>query len=169
VQENGFLSIGKIVGIHGLCGNLKVHSYAESLSVFKPNSWICVDTKDNHRHRYAIEEVKPHGRSVLLSLKGVSTHDLAQALVGAELFIEKANLPKLEKGEYYWFDLIGLAVFTLDDKYLGRVEAVIPTEGNDIFVVMDGKQETLIPALASVVLDMNFQDKIIRVQLPEGL
>jgi len=169
VQDDGFLSVGKIVGVHGLCGNLKVYSYTESLSVFKPNSRICIETKDNQRRWFTIEEAKSLRQGVLLSIKGISTRDLAQQLVGSELFVEKANLPTLEDGEYYWFDILGLSVFTVENEYIGQVKAVIPTKGNDIFVVKHGKQETLIPALASVVLEVNFQDKTMRVKLPEGL
>jgi 16S rRNA processing protein RimM len=169
VQDDGFLSVGRIVGVHGLCGNLKVHSYAESLSVFKPNSRIFVETKDSQGHWFAIEEAKPFRRGVLLSLKGLSTRDLAQPLVGGELFIERANLPILADGEYYWFDIIGLSVFTAENEYIGQVETVIPTQGNDIFVVRNGKRETLIPALASVVQEVNLHNKTMRINLPEGL
>jgi 16S rRNA processing protein RimM len=169
VQDDGFLFIGKIVGVHGLGGNLRVNSYAESPSIYKPNSRIFLKRKDNQKHSYAIEWAKPHRRNLLLSLKGVTTRELAQVLVGAKIFIAKSSLPQLEAGEYYWFDIIGLSVYTLEDEYLGQIETVIPTDGNDVFVVKKGGRETLIPALASVVAQVDVPGKIMRVKLPEGL
>lgn len=169
MQSDGFLSVGKIIGAHGLGGNLKVYSYAESPSFFRSGTRVFLNRQDDPQGRFVIEWVKPHQRILLLSLKGITTRDLAQALTGAEILIEKAILPELGKGEYYWFDIIGLAVYTQDDEYLGEVDSVIPTGGNDVFVVKKGDLETLVPALASVVVDINLEGKRMRVKLPEGL
>jgi len=104
-----------------------------------------------------------------MSLKGVSTRDQAQTIVGSELFIEKAQLPDLEEGSYYWYDLIGLDVFTVDEKYLGRVESIIRTGSNDVYVVKHNDSEILIPALESVVHEIDLQNNRIQVELPQGL
>jgi len=168
VPENGLL-VGKVVGVHGVRGNLKVHSYAESLSVFESSSTIRIGTKDGRRGSYAIEWAKPHKRIVLLSLREITTIDQAKGLIGAELFIDRATLPALETGTYYWFDIIGLAVYTLDRVYLGRVESIIPTGGNDVYVVKKDGVEVLVPALASVVRDVDVEAKTMRIDLPEDL
>ena len=173
MEKNGFLPIGKIVGAHGLKGNIKVYSYAESLSVFEPGSSILVINTKGSKKTYKIKWVKPHTRVFLLSLKGIGSRDSAETLIGSELFIEKAKLPELEDGSYYWFDIIGLSVFTTDEQYLGKIESIISTGSNDVFVVKDPnkeqKNETLIPALESVVLEIDFKFKTMRVDLPEGL
>ena len=86
---------------------------------------------------------------------------------------ERVALPELEEGSYYWCDIIGLAVFTTDEQYIGRVESIISTGSNDVFMVKDldkgDDNETLIPALESVVLEIDFEHKTMRVALPEGL
>ncbi|MES0446628.1 MAG: ribosome maturation factor RimM [Desulfobacterales bacterium] len=171
--KNGFLPVGKIVGAHGLKGNIKVYSYAESLSVFEPGSSILVINAKGSEKTYKIKWVKPHTRFFLLSLKGIESLDSVETLIGSELFIEKADLPELEDGSYYWLDIIGLSVFTTDEQYLGKVESIIATGSNDVFVVKDPNKEqeneTLIPALESVVLEIDFKLKTMRVDLPEGL
>ena len=173
MEKNGFLLVGKIVGVHGVKGNLKVYSYAESLSVFTPGSLILVARADTIEKNYTIKWAKPHGRRILLSLQGIEDRNAAETLIGAKLLIERAALPELEEGFYYWCDIIGLGVFTTDGKYIGRVESIIPTGSNDVFVVKDldkeGDNETLIPALESVVLEIDFENKTMRVALPEGL
>jgi 16S rRNA processing protein RimM len=156
-----------------LNGTSRVYSYAESLSVFKPDSEIILRSPDGQEITYEINWVKPHTRGLLLALKGVSDRIQAEKLIGCELLIEKASLPEPEDGTYYWFDLIGLSVFTTEDKFLGRIESIITTGSNDVYVVKppdgDEKDEVLIPALASVVVDIDLIRQKMQVDLPEGL
>jgi len=173
VEKTGFLPVGKIVGAHGVKGNLKVYSYAESLSVFNPGSSILVVCAGKIEKNYTIKWVKPHGRRILLSLEGIGSRDAAETLIGSKLLVERSTFPELEEGSYYWCDIIGLTVFTTDEQYIGRVESIISTGSNDVFVVKDldkgDDDETLIPALESVVLEIDFEHKTMRVALPEGL
>lgn len=167
--KKSFVLIGKIVGIHGVKGNCKLLSYAESLDVFRPGSTMLVATSSGQEKYYEIEWVKPHSRGYLLSFKGVSSRDQAQKLIEAELFIEKAQLPDLDTGIYYWYELIGLDVFTVDENYLGRLESIIQTGSNDVYMVKHKDGETLIPALKSVVLEIDLKNNRMQVQLPDGL
>ena len=161
--------IGQIVGVHGIKGNCKIRSYAESLSVFQSDSVVIVATSDGRQKPYEINWVKPHAKAALISFKGVDTRDQAEALIGCELFIEKSRLPDPEEGSYYWFDLIGLDVFDDDQKYLGRLESIIQTGSNDVYVVKEDDTEILIPALESVVQKIDLKNRRMRVNLPEGL
>ena len=167
--KNNLISVGKIIGAHGIKGDLKVYSYAEDLSVFEQDGTILIRTTDGMEKRYPILWVKPHSRTVLLSLETVKGRDQAEALKGAELFIEKESLPSLEDGTYYWADLIGLDVFTVDEIYIGVLESIMPTGSNDVYVVNGKAGETLVPALESVVLEIDLDKKMMRVELPEGL
>ncbi len=161
--------IGQIVGVHGIKGNCKIRSYAESLSVFQSDSVVIVATSDGRQKPYEINWVKPHAKAALISFKGVDTRDQAEALIGCELFIEKSRLPDPEEGSYYWFDLIGLDVFDADQKYLGRLESIIQTGSNDVYVVKEDDTEILIPALKSVVQKIDLKNRRMQVDLPEGL
>ncbi len=161
--------IGKIVGVHGIKGILKIHSYAESLEIFAPDTIITVSTPDGSQKGYDIDWIKPHSRGALLALKNVNNRDQAKTLVGADLQIEKAALPELETGVYYWYELIGLKVLTTDDRYLGRLESIIETGANDVYVVKNDEREVLIPALESVVQTIDIESNLMRVDLPDGL
>ena len=161
--------IGQIVGVHGIKGNCKIRSYAESLTVFQSDSVVFIATSAGRQKPYEINWIKPHAKAVLVSFKGVDTRDQAKALIGCELFIEKSRLPDLEEGNYYWFDLIGLDVFGIDQKYLGRLESIIQTGSNDVYVVKKDDTEILIPALESVVQKIDLKNRRMQVDLPEGL
>ncbi|UCF90282.1 MAG: 16S rRNA processing protein RimM [Desulfobacterales bacterium] len=167
--KKSLVLIGKIFGVHGVKGIIKLYSYAESISIFKPDRALVVRQANGQEQTYIVHWAKPHARAGLLALKGVTTRAQAEALIGSELFIPREQLPELEDGSYYWFDLIGLRVFTAADQYLGRIEAIVETGSNDVYVVKNEEDETLIPALESVVLAVDTEERIMRVELPEGL
>jgi 16S rRNA processing protein RimM len=78
-------------------------------------------------------------------VEGVDDRDVAATLAGAEIYVERAQLPAPADGEYYWVDLEGLAVANADGVELGRVERVFATGANDVLVVRDHERERLIP------------------------
>ena len=108
-----------------------------------------------------------------MALEAVTDRSQAESLNGSTLFVDKARLPVLEEDTYYWFDLVGLSVYNTTGTLLGRLEEVIPTPGNDIYVVK-GKQngqpkELLIPATGDVVLKVDLEGGAMIVDPPEGL
>ncbi len=169
METDGLLPIGKIVGAHGIMGALRVFSFAESPSVFKPGGLIYLKSDKGGERTCTIKWAKPHRKGVLLALKGIDSRNGAESLIGAELLVNKESLPKLEKGTYYWFDIVGLSVFTFDNAYIGRVTSILPTGSNDVYVVQDEDKEILVPALESVVVEIDFEKKRMTVDLPEGL
>jgi 16S rRNA processing protein RimM len=174
VDENGVLiPIGKIVGAHGLKGLTRVRSYAESPEIFKPQNEVIIKNRQGDLKAYRIKSARPQARGYLLRLCDIDDRRQAEDLIGAELLIDKSSLPPLEADTYYWFELIGLSVHTTDGEDLGRIDAIIETGSNDVYVVKkpgdDGSKERLIPAIASVIVEIDLQRQIMRVDLPEGL
>ena len=171
-SPDDLIQIGRIVGVHGLKGTLKVFSYAESGSILEPRRQLFIKSAEGLR-KVCVQASQPHGKLTLLTLRGVDNRRLAEGLIDAELLIEKSSLPELEEDTYYWFDLIGLSVYDRDGGYLGCVESIIETGGNDVYVVQDPRKsdskELLIPAIDSVVVEIDLQRQIMRVDLPEGL
>ena len=171
--KSDHLTVGKIVGVHGIMGTMKVHSYAESPAVFQPGDEIEVIHKSGETSALRINWVRPHGKVLLMAVDGIDERTQAQKWIGSELLIKKSLLPTPEEGTYYWFDLIGLMVFTGDNEYLGRIDSIIPTGSNDVYVVKkadDGdRREILIPALESVVTSVDIEKGTMKVSLPEGL
>ncbi len=161
--------IGRIVGAHGTGGVCKVASYAESLTAFKPGNPLFVEAGDHDWQTLEVLWVKPHSKGALMALGGVTDRDAAEKLRGAALYVDKRRLPALESENYYWFELIGMEVFTQDDVFLGRLESILATGSNDVYVVRLADRETLVPALASVVRRVDTERRRMEVVLPEGL
>ena len=173
MAKKDFLFIGEIVGVHGVKGNIRISSFAESLSAFNPGSVLLLRHNKGWEKTYSIKWVKPHTRTPLLALKGIESRTQAEGLIGSKLYIEKSRLPALEEGIFYWFDIIGLSVFTVEGEFIGRVESIMPTGSNDVYIVKDitgdHEKETLIPALEAVIKSIDLKHKTMQVDLPEGL
>ena len=161
--------MGEIVGVHGLHGALKIRSYADSPALFEAGQKFYLESPDGHVQTRSVVWAKPHGKGLLLAIEGVTDREAAEGLIGSRLAVERATLPDLEEGTFYWFELIGMSVYTRQDQYLGVVENIIPTGSNDVYVVRDGQSEVLVPALASVVQLIDTNQRRMEVDLPEGL
>ncbi|MEA2013829.1 MAG: ribosome maturation factor RimM [Thermodesulfobacteriota bacterium] len=163
---NNLLEIGKIVKSIGLKGRLKVLSYCESTEVIETLKSVFVGEDPWHVSPFDIKRVGVKRGSFFVDLKGVETLEEAGDLLGRIIFIPSEPLPD---DEYYWKDVIGLAVFTEEGQKLGRVISILPTGSNDVYVCSQGEREILIPAFDDVVKKIDIENGTIVVKLPEGL
>ena len=168
MTEPALFAIGKITGVHGVKGYVKAVSFAESISVFRPGLELMVRDLDGRDAWFEIEKAAPHKTGLLILFSGVD-RNVAETLSGRELHVRRADLPELEEDAYYWNDLIGLKVTDASRGDLGRIESVIATGSNDVFVVTGGAREILVPALAWVVKEVDIGAGTMLVDLPEGL
>jgi len=169
VEADEYLTLGKIVGVHGVKGTLKIHSYAESPSIFQPGILILLRQSKGEGTLYPIRWAKPHGKGMLLSLEGIDERSRAESLTGCAICMKKGQLPEPEEDAFYWSDLIGISVVDTRGVHLGRVTSIIPTGSNDVYVVRSRTDEILIPALRSVVREIDLAAMRMTVALPEGL
>jgi 16S rRNA processing protein RimM len=160
--ENWVL-VGKIVGVSGVRGEIKLESYTEPrTSIFGYQPW---------RLRSAAGEReisgcrgREQGKGVVATLPGIEDRDAAMPLVGIEIWVRRSALPRSKEGEYYWADLEGLEVDTVEGAKLGRVSHLVATGANDVLVVIDGKRERLIPfVLEDFVKAVDFESGRITV------
>ena len=117
---------------------------------------------------YEIQRVSPHKKGVLLMFQGID-RDAAETLVGSELFMNRNALPELEADTYYWQDLIGLTVVDIHHGELGRLDHIMPTGSNDVYVVKGKGREVLVPALAWVVKSIDLEQGEMVIDLPDAL
>ncbi len=153
------LCVGKISGVYGIKGWVKVHSYTgDRENILKYSPWRL--QKDKQLKILNVITGRKQGKTIVVSLEGIENRNDAELLAGWDVFIGSEQLPKIEHGEYYWADLVGLKVVTTDGIDLGVVDYLIETGANDVFVVA-GDKERLIPFLQ--------QQTIIKIDLEEGL
>ncbi len=164
-----YISIGKITGVHGLHGNLKVYSWSNSLDAYHSGASIMLRNTTGAEKSYTISKAKPYKKGVLLTLKHVADINAAEMLVGSEVLVLRELLPELGDDEFYWFEIIGMQVISGEGDVLGTIKSIFPTGSNDVYVVKNNNDEILIPALESVIRSIDLETKTMTVDLPEGL
>jgi 16S rRNA processing protein RimM len=163
------ITIGKITGAHGIRGAVKAFFYSGTNSNFAPDGMVRIRRPKGSIETFALDWSRPAKRHMVLGLARITTRNQAETLAGSEVVVDRRHLPPPEADSYYWTDLIGMAVHTVEGADIGRIESIIPTGSHDVYVVRSGKQETLIPAVASMIREIDLETKTMRVDLPEGL
>ena len=148
--------IGRITSVFGVKGWLKVFSYTDPKEgILNYPDWTL--DLDGKRIPAKLEEGRRQGQGIVVRLKGINDRDLARTYCGAEVGVSTAELPELPEGEFYWFQLEGLDVYTVDDECLGKVHHLMETGSNDVLVVQAtagsiDQRERLIPYLPGEVV-----------------
>lgn len=163
------IPVGKIVGTHGIKGLLKLNSYSGNLETLQSARTVTLKSMQGALREYEITSIAPHGGKPLIGLKGLDDIDQVLPLVGSEVCLMRNQLPETDEDEYYWCDLIGLRVITVDGTELGTVADIFETGSSDIYVVKGGGREYLIPAIADVISNVNLKNGCILVTPLEGL
>lgn len=154
--------LGKIAGVFGVRGWVKIFSETQPKeNIFSYNPW---QIKLNGQWQSVkVVEGKIHGKGLVAHLEACDDREQARLLTGAEIAIDKAQLPGAEEGEYYWADLIGLKVVTLDGQELGLVDHLFETGANDV-VVVKGERERLIPFVQGrYIIEVDLEAGVMRV------
>ena len=148
------VSVGKVSGIFGVRGWIKVYSYTEvreNILTYSP--WTLRKGKESKEVK--VVDGRRHGKTIVACLQDLDDRDDAAALNGWEILIHPEQLPQARKGEYYWADLIGLHVKTVDGADFGVVKQMLETGANDV-VVVSGERERLIPFIqGQTIIDID--------------
>jgi 16S rRNA processing protein RimM len=153
MQHVALIAIGRLTKPHGVQGELVLLPYVSDLELLPDLANLQVYLRHGAEpvQERTIATSRLAHKKVLLRLSDCPDLTQAAALRGYEVLIPRQCFPPLPEGEYYWFELEGLAVYASDGRWVGTVTDIIYTRANDVFVVRDGSQETLVPALKNVV------------------
>ncbi len=160
----GYVAVGRVLAPWGVRGHLKVEPLADQPRYLSPGRRVTVAGQT-----FTIERAQRRQHLLHLKLAGIDDRDAAAALRGRYLLIAEADLAPLPEGEYYRFQLIGLAVRGSDGQPLGRVRSVLSTPGNDVLVVDGQLGEILIPAIDDIVKEIDLQTGAMTIEVVPGL
>jgi len=159
--------IGRFSTPHGVRGEIKFRPY-EGIEDFIWGEVFVVINKS--LRRLEVEKVRGQTGYFLLTLEGVTQREEAATLAGIEVSVPETELPEPQEGEYYYKDLVGLAVRTDDGQDLGRITRVFSAgHGNDVFEIQGPLGEVLVPVIAETIKEVNMEEKLVIVHLLEGL
>jgi len=166
-SDNNETVLGKITSVYGVKGWVKIYSFTDPIeSILQYRRWTL--KKNGVVKIVNLSTGKKHGKGLVACLEGCNDRDVAQEFCGSFISVATEELPELEDGEYYWYQLEGLSVKTVEGQDLGTLSHLIETGSNDVMVVKanrgDAKKERLIPYLpGQVVTDINLEVKTITV------
>jgi 16S rRNA processing protein RimM len=163
MSQPDMVTLGKISGVFGVKGWVKVFSYTEQRhGILDYNPWFL--HVSGEWKPYNIMSGQVQGKGIVAQLDGVTECDQAQALVGSVVAVPREHLLQLRQDEYYWSDLIGMMVETTSGVPFGKVGSLFETGANDVLVVR-GERERLIPwIMGDVIKSVSLAEKRIVVE-----
>jgi 16S rRNA processing protein RimM len=162
-----YLAIGYLRRPHGVSGEIIMDLHTDFPDRVKAGRKIYIGEK----HEAAtFDTVRIHGDSMLISLKGYDTPEAVGRFRNQWVYVKAKEVPPLPEGQHYKYEYIDLDVFDDGGNALGKIAEILETGANDVYVVRneDGK-EILLPAIPSVVLEVDMEARRMKVHLLEGL
>jgi len=153
------VEVGRILGAWGVKGGIKVKPFAaDPQALFSSKRWFVEPSEAKPGHAVPallrVLQAREQNDTVVATVQEVSDRDTAQALAGARVFVARSSFPTPDADEFYWVDLIGMAVANLGGASLGEVVGLIETGPHCVLRVQpaDPKaEEVLIPFVAAYV------------------
>ena len=162
-----FLETGKIVGTHGIRGEIKVESWADSPELLKEIPCLYFDEGET---MIPIKSRRLHKNLMLMTVKGIESVEEAEKLRGRLVYLSREDI-ELEEGVYFIQDLIGLSV--IDDgsgRLYGKISNVLSTGANDVYEIRGDSGETyLFPAVAHMIAGTSLSEGWVRVKPIPGI
>lgn len=162
-QERRIL-LGRISGAFGIRGEAKLESWTEPRSaIFRYQPWILRDAHGNERELRGVRG-KESGKYIVATFPDITDRDVIESMRGTEIYVPRSALPPPSEGEYYWVDLEGLRVVTVEGVPLGTVSHLFATGANDVLVARDDERERMIPFVQpQYVVSVDFAAGVVTV------
>jgi len=160
------LAVGRVLRPHGVRGELVLEVLTEFPERLAENETVYLGEAGAPR---TLQRVRFSRGRLLVQLEGCLTLEAAEALRGQLVQIRESQAAPLPPGHYYQHQIIGLEAVTDTGEVLGQVTEILETGANDVYVVAGAAGEVLLPALRSVVLQIDLEAHRMLVHLPEGL
>ena len=155
--------LGVIAGVHGIKGEVKVKSFtADDADI---GAYGKLENKDGSK-TFALKVIGHSKELLRCKIKGVDDRNVAETLIGTELYVNRNVLPELDEEEYYLADLIGLKVMEQSSKdEVGVVAGVYNFGAGDILEIKVSATNKLemLPFTKEYVPEINVQDGYVTV------
>jgi len=146
------VAVGEVVAAHALRGVVRVRVYHPPTPSLSEGRSILLEEPGGTRRDIPVLSATPfRGGLMLVALPGIDNRDAAEALVGSRILVRQSDLPPPGENEFYYHEILGFEVATVDGQLLGAIAETMPTGANDVWVVRGTGREYLIPVIADVV------------------
>ena len=162
-----YLVIGYLRRSHGVRGEIIMDLHTDFPDRIKPGRKVLIGEK---HEAHTLNTVRPHKDGLLISIRGLETPEEIGKYRNQWVYVKASEVPPLPEGKYYQYQMIDLDVVDEHDSPLGKLVEILETGANDVYVVRDeAGKEILIPAIPSVILNLDMDRRLLKVHLLEGL
>jgi len=163
------LQVGAVTSTHGVRGEVKVFPTTDDAKRYSKLKEVLLGEGDAAKLLH-IEGVKYFKNLVIVKFKEYNSLNEVEAIKGKNLYVTRDNAVKLKKDEYFVADLIGLKVIDEHKNLSGELVDVMTTGANDVYIIeLEDGRELLLPAIKECILDVDFEEEIIKINVLEGL
>lgn len=171
-----YLHVGRLVGTHGIRGEVRVLSDTDFPELrFAPGAHLLLMHRDlPDPLPLTVEKCRPHKKAFLVKFREWGNINDAEPYKGGQLAVPRSDEAPVQEdeGEFYFHHIIGCEVVTTDGDHLGQVKEILQLPANDVWVVRPkGKKgkELLLPFIKDVVKEVDTENRRITIQWMEGL
>jgi 16S rRNA processing protein RimM len=151
--EDRFLLLGKTGRAHGLHGEIRIHCYSgDGATLSRYRELVFCDQSGRLTPPLAVATSRPQGQNAIVRIAASTSREAAEKLEGMAVLIDREQLPVADSGEYYWHEITGKTVITVDGLVIGRVDRLFCNGAQDILVVATDGEEVLIPMTRQIVV-----------------
>lgn len=158
MMEETLIPVGEVRKTFGIKGEVRVRTYSGEGKCLSPNVYIYLEKEDGVYHKLKIARSRPFKNFFIVKFEGIESPEKAEEFIGCRVFLERSSFPELEEDEYYWVDLLGSSVYSLDGQLIGLLENIIETGGVDVFEIK-GDKELLVPFSKKFVKSIDIREK----------
>ena len=149
MKHESAIIIGKVVATHGINGWIAIHSYSHPSENIKDyNTFLLIEDKIKS---VKILQLKVMPKKIIVQLEDYDHINISQGIIGENIYIDATEIPSLNKGEYYWRDIEGLAVYTTQDLFIGTVDFIFNNGANDVLAIKQNEDYVYIPYISEYV------------------
>lgn len=154
-----FLTVGQIINTHGIKGEVKVYPLTDNTNRFRKLKKVYIDNLEKEILWCKIQPDK-----IIMKIDGIDTPEEAFKYKNKYLKVSRLDAVKLEKGSYFVADIIGSKVIDENEKVVGTVHDVIFTGSNEVYWVKGDDKDIMIPAIKSIIIEMDMNNKLIIIK-----
>ncbi|MDH5475822.1 MAG: ribosome maturation factor RimM [Cyclobacteriaceae bacterium] len=160
--------LGHIIKKHGLKGEASIHLDVDFPEAYKKMESVFVEI-NKQLVPFFVQKIQINSNKGILKFEDINSIEELEDILGNDLYLPVDDLPELEKGQFYYHDVIGYVLVDKIEGEVGEITQVYEFPNQDLFGVnFDGK-EMLVPINDEIVKDANHEKKVVNVVLPEGL
>ena len=160
--------LGKITRRHGLQGNVFLKLDTDQPEMYNKLDSIFIEINGLLVPFFVAKQSWSKGDTLIISYKN-STEALVDQTIGRDVFMPLSTLPKLSGNKFYYHEVIGFEIREEDGKTCGNIVSINDQTAQHYFILNLAGKEIIIPIIKDWILELNREEKYLKMQLPEGL